>query len=93
MASGVMAGKRLGGPIPVYPQDAKDAHVEGRVVLKVLIGRDGKIHDLKVISAPYPSLAGSAMWAVSQWKYKPCLLNGEPVDVDTQVNVVFKLSY
>jgi TonB family protein len=91
VGAGVMAGHRIGGPMPVYPQDAKDARAQGTVVLKALIGRDGKIHDLKVISAAYPSLVASAMWAVSQWKYKPYLLNGEPVDVDTQVNVTYNL--
>lgn len=89
--SGVMAGKRIGGPMPVYPQDAKQARAQGTVVLKALIGRDGKIHDLKVISAPYPSLVESAMGAVSQWEYKPYLLNGDPVEVDTQINVVYRL--
>lgn len=91
VASGVMTGHRIGGPQPIYPQDAKNAHAQGKVVLKALIGRDGKIHDLKVISAPYPSLVASAMWAVSQWEYKPYLLNGDPVDVETQVNVVYSL--
>jgi TonB family protein len=91
VASGVMAGSRIRSPNPVYPQDAKDARAQGTVVLKALIGRDGKIHDLKVISAPFPSLVGSAMWAVSQWEYKPYLLNGEPVDVETQVTVVYSL--
>jgi TonB family protein len=91
VAAGVMAGNRIKSPTPIYPQDAKDARAEGTVVLKALIGRDGKIHDLKVISSPYPSLVGAAMWAVSQWQYKPYLLNGEPVDVDTQVNVIYKL--
>ena len=89
--SGVMAGYRIKGPMPVYPQDAKDARAQGTVVLRALIGRDGKIHDLKVISAPFPSLVESAMWAVSHWQYKPYLLNGEPVDVATQVNVIYRL--
>lgn len=73
VASGVMAGHRIGGPQPVYPQDAKNARAQGKVVLKALIGRDGKIHDLKVISAAYPSLVESAMWAVSHWEYTPYL--------------------
>jgi len=91
VASGVMAGHRIRGQNPVYPQDAKEARAQGKVVLKALIGRDGKIHDLKVISAPFPSLVESALWAVSQWEYKPYLLNGDPVDVATQINVVYSL--
>jgi hypothetical protein len=56
----------------------------------LLIGRDEKIQNLKVISAPYPSLVGSAMWKVSQ-EYKPNLLNGEPGDAETQINVIHSL--
>ena len=77
--------------MPVYPQDAKEARAEGKVVLQALIGRDGRIHNLKVVSAPYPSLVESALWAVSRWEYKPYLLNGDPVDVETQINVIYSL--
>ena len=91
IGSGIMQGMRTGGQNPIYPQDAKDAHAEGTVILKALIGRDGRIHNLKVTSAPFPSLVESAMWAVSHWEYKPYLLNGEPVDVETQINVIYKL--
>ncbi len=76
---------------PIYPQDAKNARVSGKVVLKATIGRDGRVHDLRVIEAPWPSLVVSAMWAVSQWTYRPYLLNGEPVEVDTTVNVIYTL--
>ena len=76
---------------PIYPQDAKDAHVSGKVVLGAIIGRDGRIHELRVIEAPWPSLVASAMWSVSQWTYRPYLLNGEPVEVDTTVNVIYTL--
>jgi hypothetical protein len=87
----VMTGALLKKQMPVYPQDAKDAHVSGKVILKALIGRDGGIHSLHVVSTPWPSLAASSLWAVSHWKYKPYLLNGEPVDVETTVNVIFSL--
>jgi len=76
---------------PVYPQDAKDARVEGKVVLGAIIGRDGGIHELRVLSAPWPSLVHSALWAVSHWQYKPYLLNGEPVEVETTINVIYSL--
>jgi TonB family protein len=76
---------------PIYPKQAKDAHITGTVVLQARIGRDGGIHDLRVISAPDPLLAIAALWAVSQWEYKPYLLNGDPVEVMTTVNVIYTL--
>lgn len=87
----VMAGRRIKGEAPVYPQDAKEARAEGTVELKALIGRDGKIHDLQVVRAAYPSLVASALWAVSRWEYQPYLLNGEPVDVLTDIQVNYSL--
>jgi TonB family protein len=93
IGSGIMAGHRIGGPPPVYPEDAKEARADGTVTLKALIGRDGRIHDMQVVTAPWPSLVASAMWSVSQWKYKPYLLNGEPVEVETTINVIYKLGY
>jgi protein TonB len=91
IAGGVMAGSLVKKEIPVYPQDAKDARVSGTVVLRAIIGIDGAVHDLHVVSAPWPSLATSALWAVSHWEYKPYLLNGEPVEVETTVNVIYTL--
>lgn len=91
LGSAIVAGRRTGGPQPIYPADAKAARAQGTVALRALIGRDGRIHDLKVMSAPYPSLVESALWAVSQWTYKPYLLNGEPVEVDTQIKVTYSL--
>jgi TonB family protein len=87
----VMQGKRIGGPMPIYPSDAKEARAEGTVTLKALIGKDGRIHNLKVTDVAFPSLVESAMWAVSQWTYTPYLLNGDPVDVETEIRVVYKL--
>ena len=76
---------------PVYPQDAKDAHVQGKVVLQAIVGTDGKVRDLQLLSAPAASLASSAFWSVSQWQYKPYLRNGEPVEVETTVAVTYSL--
>jgi TonB family protein len=76
---------------PIYPQDAKDAHISGTVVLNITIGTDGGIRDLRVISSPWPSLAASALSAVSHWEYKPYLLNGEPVEVEITANVTYTL--
>ena len=91
ISAGVMVGMLVKKTTPYYPQDAKDAHVSGRVVLQAVIGTDGGIHNLHVLSSPSPLLAVSALWAVSQWQYKPYLLMGEPVEVDTTVNVIFSL--
>jgi protein TonB len=76
---------------PIYPQDAKDAHVSGTVVLRGTIGMDGGVHNLHVVSAPWPSLAVAALAAVSQWEYKPFLFSGSPTEVDTTINVIFSL--
>lgn len=91
IAGAVAAGSLLKKQIPVYPQDAKDARVSGTVTLRAIIGVDGAVHQLHVVSAPWPSLAASSLWSVSHWQYKPYLLDGAPVEVETTVNVVFSL--
>ena len=85
------AGRLLKRVIPLYPHDAMQAHAEGAVSLRAIIGIDGGIHDLSVVSALWPSLAQAALYAVSHWQYKPYLVNGEPHEVQTTVNVVFRL--
>src|SRR5271170_6068247 len=75
---------------PVYPPIAKTAHISGTVVLHAIISKDGTIEQLEYVSGP-PLLMKSAMDAVHQWRYKPTQLNGEPVEVDTTVSVVFTL--
>ncbi len=75
---------------PVYPALAKEAHVSGTVVLHAVIGKDGALLKLDPVSGP-PMLLASAMDAVRQWRYKPTLLNGQPVEVDTTIAVVFQL--
>jgi len=91
VSADVAVGRLIKKVQPNYPQDAKDANVSGTVVLKATIGTDGRIHELRVIEAPWPSLVASAMWAVSQWQYKPYLVKGEPVEVETTVNVIYQL--
>jgi periplasmic protein TonB len=75
---------------PVYPPIAKTAHISGTVVLHAIISKDGTIEQLEYVSGP-PLLMKNAMDAVRQWRYKPTMLNGEPVEVDTTVSVVFTL--
>jgi TonB family protein len=76
---------------PVYPQEAKAAHIEGTVRFTATIGKDGRILDLQVVSG-HPLLAKSALAAVRQWEYKPTLLNGQPVEIITTIDVNFNLS-
>jgi protein TonB len=75
---------------PIYPQIARTAHVSGTVVLHAIIAKDGTIQELQYVSGP-PLLMRAAMDAVREWRYKPTLLNGEPVEVDTTISVVFSL--
>ena len=75
---------------PEYPPIAKSAHVSGTVVLHAIISKDGSIEKLEYVSGP-ALLMASAMSAVKEWKYKPTTLNGQPVEVDTTVQVVFSL--
>lgn len=79
------------GPKPLYPPLAKAARVQGSVRLTAVIGADGAIRDLRIISGP-PLLVKAALDAVSTWRYQPTLLNGIPVEVITEVDVNFTLS-
>jgi periplasmic protein TonB len=87
----VQAAKMVRQIQPLYPQIAKTAHVQGTVILHAIIAKDGSVQELTYISGP-ALLMRSAMDAVRQWKYQPTLLNGEPVEVDTTISVVFTLS-
>jgi len=75
---------------PLYPPIAMQARIQGTVVLQAVIGKDGTVQDLHLISG-HPMLAPAAIEAVRQWRYRPYLLNDEPVEVDTQINVNFTL--
>jgi len=76
---------------PVYPRTALITRTEGAVVLRAIVGKDGTVQDLRVVSGS-PLLASSALEAVRQWQFKPYLLNGAPIEVETQVTVNFVLS-
>ena len=75
---------------PVYPPLARQTRVSGTVRLRATIGKDGAVQQLEVLSG-HPLLVQSAMDAVKQWRYKPTLLNGAPVEVDTEIDVNFSL--
>ncbi len=76
---------------PIYPPLAKQARIQGTVRMNAVIGKDGKVENLTLVSG-HPLLVNPAMEAVRQWEYKPTLLNGEPVEVITTVEVSFSLS-
>ena len=88
---GVMADRLAKKVSPVYPAMARKARIQGVVVLQVEINKSGDVENLQVISG-HPMFAGAAIDAVKQWEYKPYLLNGEPVDVETRVTVNFTLA-
>jgi protein TonB len=90
VSSGVTQGLLMHQVKPEYPPVARNSRVEGTVVLAAVVGKDGKVKDVRVISGQ-PMLAQAAERAVRQWKYKPYMLNGQPVEIDTTINVNFKL--
>lgn len=91
VSTGTEEGLLIHKTIPVYPPIAIAAHTEGTVMLAATISRTGTIENLRVVSGP-GLLQQAALNAVSTWRYQPYLLDGEPVEVETTVNVVFSLS-
>jgi periplasmic protein TonB len=91
VSSGVQSGLLVRKVNPTYPPLARQARIQGVVLLQAEISKDGNIINLQLISG-HPMLAPAAIEAVKQWKYKPYLLNGEPVEVETQVQVNFTLA-
>ncbi len=88
--STIVAGLLLNKTIPHYPPIAVAAHIEGTVILQAVISASGAIENLRVVSGP-AMLQQAALDAVSTWRYRPYLLNGRPVEVETTVNVIFTL--
>jgi len=91
IAPGLAKGMLIHKVQPVYPREARANHVQGTVILQAVIGKDGRIKDLTFVSGP-KELAESAIGAVQQWRYRPYMLNNEPVEVRTQVQVNYQLS-
>jgi TonB family protein len=90
VAGEIEAAKLVSHDKPVYPPLARNARIQGAVRLQALIGTDGTVEDLKVLSG-HPLLIKSAMDAVSQWRYQPTLVNGKPVKVETEIDVNYML--
>jgi periplasmic protein TonB len=91
VSQGVTEGMVIRRVQPSYPPLARQARIQGSVVLQAEISKEGTIENLHLISG-HPMLAPSAIEAVKQWRYKPYFLNGEPVPVETQITVNFSLS-
>ena len=87
----MMQGNLVHRVEPVYPPLAKAARIKGPVVLQAIISKQGTIESLHVLSR-HPMLVQAAVSAVQQWRYRPYELNGDPVEVETQVTVNFILS-
>jgi len=87
----VQAARIVNRVQPVYPPLARQTRISGTVRLHAIIGKDGAITSLEVMSG-HPLLQQAALDAVRQWRYQPTLLNGEPVDVDTTIDVIFSLN-
>ncbi len=86
----VQAAKIVAQPQPVYPALARQARIQGNVVLHAIIDKDGRVGQLEVVSG-HPLLVQAALDAVKQWRYQPTQLNGDPVEVDTTITVSFVL--
>src|ERR1700685_1762348 len=91
VSQGVSQGLLVRKVNPTYPPLARQARISGTVVLRAVISKDGSIENLSLVSG-HPMLAPAAIDAVKQWKYKTYLLKGEPVEVDTEVQVNFTLA-
>jgi len=91
ISQGVTKGLLIHKEEPVYPSIARAARVQGDVVLSAVIDINGQIQNLQLISG-HPMLVPAAIAAVRQWRYKPYLLNGQPVEVETTITVIFSLS-
>lgn len=91
VSQGVTQGLLIRKIQPAYPPLARQARIQGSVLLQAEISKEGTIQNLRLISG-HPMLAPAAIEAVKQWRYKPYILNGEPVEVETQITVNFTLS-
>jgi periplasmic protein TonB len=91
VSGGVSSGLILKKVNPVYPKKARKKHIQGTVILHAIISKEGDLEDLTLISGD-PLLAQAALDAAKQWKYRPYLLQGHPVEVDTQIQMNFTLT-
>ncbi|MGB2604470.1 MAG: TonB family protein [Candidatus Sulfotelmatobacter sp.] len=91
ISQGVTSGLLIHRVEPPYPVLARSARIQGNVLLKAVIDKEGNIQDLQLVSG-HPMLVPAAIQAVKQWRYRPYLLNGQPVEVETTITVIFTLT-
>jgi protein TonB len=91
VSAGVASGELLTPIRPIYPEIAKAAHIQGTVVVAAVISKEGVVENARAISGP-AMLARAALDAVAAARYRPYRLNGEPVEVETTINIVFSLN-
>jgi len=92
MVGGNVQAARLVNKVqPIYPPLARQTRISGTVKLHAVIGKDGTVQQLQLVSG-HPLLVQAALDAVKQWRYQPTLLNGEPVEVETEIDVIFSLA-
>jgi protein TonB len=89
--STILEGSLIRRVQPVYPPLARNARIQGSVILAALISKQGTMENLHALSG-HPMLVPAAIDAVRQWRYKPYVLNSEPIEVETQITVNFLLS-
>jgi TonB family protein len=87
----IMVGQKISGENPTYPKEARAKKIQGTVVLEATIGKGGTVEALHIIKSPDELLSDSAMKAVRTWRYRPYLLNGEPIEVETTISVTYHL--
>src|SRR5260370_13987216 len=87
----VVAAKVVSRVTPVYPTEARMQHISGTVRMHAIIAKDGSIKHLEVISG-HPTLVDAALEAVRQWRYQPTMLEGQPFEIDTTIDVIFALN-
>ena len=91
VSEGIVQGLLVHQVKPNYPPVARTARIQGQVVLHAVIGKDGAVKQVQVLSG-HPMLASAAENAVKQWRYRPYVLNGQPIEVDTTINVNFTMA-
>jgi len=90
VSSGVADGLLIRKVDPIYPYEARQQGIQGNVVLAGIIGKDGHMGQLKAVSGD-PILVDASIKAVKQWRYRPFLLKGEPVEIETTITIKFHM--
>lgn len=90
-AASLQIGAPISRPDPIYPEEAERQAIEGKVTLRVIIGRNGAVKDVEVINGP-TSLVAASVSAVRQWRYRPTFLGDQPIEISEEITIVFRLA-